>query len=92
MRRREYHWHIVLYRAREGNGDDGAGHGSDHEGDRNGNHLGNGAGMTYYANHSQALPNSRGSVFFFRDYAVFAEAQAWCAATLPRTYFKPRQV
>jgi hypothetical protein len=47
--------------------------------------------MSYYANHSRALPNSRGSAFFFRDYRVFAEAQAWCAATLPRTYFKPRQ-
>jgi hypothetical protein len=48
--------------------------------------------MSYYANHPRALPDSSGSVFFFRDYRVFAEAQAWCAATLPRTYFKPQVV
>jgi hypothetical protein len=83
MRSREYHWHVVLYRTREAGEDDAT--------DRNGNHMQDGAGMSYYANHSRALPNSRGSVFFFRDYRVFAEAQSWCAATLPRTYFKPRQ-
>jgi len=98
MRSREYYWHIVLLRTREGGADEGVDHGSDRNGngdmdytDRNGNHTGDGAGMSYYANHSRVLPNSRGSVFFFRDYRVFAEAQAWCAATLPRTYFKPRQ-
>jgi hypothetical protein len=102
MRSREYFWHIVLYRIREANADpgpeDGVDRNGDHDGDpcldRNGNrrpnHLGDG-GMSYYANHSRALPNSRGSVFFFREYRVFAEAQSWCAATLPRTYFKPRQ-
>jgi hypothetical protein len=26
---------------------------------------------------------------FFRDYQLFAQAQAWCGAVLPRTYFKP---
>jgi hypothetical protein len=31
---------------------------------------------------------SRGRAFFFRDYRVFAEAQAWCTATMPRIYFK----
>lgn len=43
---------------------------------------------SYIANYSQELPESRGSVFFFRDYRVFAEAQGWCAAVLPRTYIK----
>jgi hypothetical protein len=102
MRSREYYWHIVLYRTREAHADpspeDGVNRNGDHDGDpsvdRNGNgranHLGDG-GMSYYANHSRALSNSRGSVFFFREYRVFAEAQSWCAATLPRTYFKPRQ-
>lgn len=98
MRSREYHWHIVLYRTHEGNagrgGDDAADHnqnnGRDHNGDRSDNHR-RVDSMSYFANHSRALPNSRGSVFFFRDYRVFAEAQAWCAATLPRTYLKPRQ-
>jgi hypothetical protein len=104
MRSREYHWHLVLYRTQEGAEDDGVGRNGDHIGkpgfdhngnsdtDHPGNHMGDGAGMSYYANHSRALPNSRGSAFFFRDYRVFAEAQSWCAATLPCTYFKPRQV
>ena len=99
MRSREYHWHIAVYRAHEAGAGRGADDGVNHNGDRNGNgdidhpgnQLGDGGGMSYYANHSRALPNSRGSVFFFRDYRVFAEAQAWCTATLPRTYFKPRQ-
>jgi hypothetical protein len=46
---------------------------------------------SYFANYPRAIPDAEGSVFFFRDYRVFAEAQAWCAATLPRTYFKPPQ-
>lgn len=44
---------------------------------------------SYYSNHGRSLPNSRGHIFFFREYAVFSEAQAWCAAVLPRTYFRP---
>lgn len=94
MRSREYYWHVVLYRIPEGNSDHDIDHDTNHNGDRTGFHtdqMGDISGMSYYANHSRALPNSRGSVFFFRDYAVFAEAQAWCAAALPRTYFKPRQ-
>lgn len=91
MRSREYYWHIVLYRIPDGNADHGADQNGDHDMDHNRDQSRNRGGMGYYANHSRALPNSRGSVFFFRDYAVFAEAQAWCAATLPRTYFKPRQ-
>lgn len=62
MRRREYHWHLTVYR------------------------LGEQAG--YIANYSRMLPESRGSVFFFREYRVFAEAQGWCSAVLPRTYVK----
>jgi hypothetical protein len=43
----------------------------------------------YYCNYSRSLPNTCGHVFFFRQYDVFAQAQAWCSAVLPRTYFKP---
>jgi hypothetical protein len=67
MRRREYHWHVAVYRAPSRDG------------------------ASYFANYPRAIPDAEGSVFFFRDYRVFAEAQAWCAATLPRTYFKPPQ-
>src|SRR5271168_4076591 len=48
--------------------------------------------VRFYSNHRWSVPESRGEVFFFRDYAVFAQAQAWCAAMLPRTYFKPAQM
>jgi hypothetical protein len=91
MRSREYHWHIVVYRAHEVDAGNGTDDGIDRNGAQNGIQTGNGAGLSYYANHSRVLPNSRGSVFFFREYAVFAEALSWCAATLPRTYFKPRR-
>jgi FkbM family methyltransferase len=64
MRRRDYFWHIVLYRI----------WGQNQSG--------------FYCNHDKSLPNSWGNVLFFRDYPVFAQAQAWCSATLPRTYFK----
>ena len=43
----------------------------------------------FYANHARSVPNSWGNIFFFRDYDLFARAQEWCAAVLPRTYFKP---
>jgi hypothetical protein len=43
---------------------------------------------SYFANRTEMPSDASGSVFFFRDYKVFAEAQAWCAAILPRTYFK----
>jgi hypothetical protein len=43
----------------------------------------------YYSNYAGAPPNSSGNIFFFRDYNTFAQAQAWCSAVLPRTYFKP---
>jgi FkbM family methyltransferase len=42
----------------------------------------------YYCDHPRAVPHSWGNVFFFRDYDTFAQAQKWCSAVLPRTYFK----
>ena len=42
----------------------------------------------FYCNHDQSIPKTWGNVVFFRDYPVFAQARAWCSATLPRTYFK----
>jgi len=67
MRRREYHWHLGLYRSPSRDG------------------------ASYFANYPGGVRDAKGSVFFFRDFRVFSEAQAWCAATLPRTYFKPLQ-
>ncbi len=43
----------------------------------------------FYSNYSRPVPNSWGNVFFFRDYRIFSEAQNWCSAVLPQTYFKP---
>ena len=43
----------------------------------------------YYCGHSRTVPHSWGNVFFFRDYETFAQAQKWCSAVLPRTYFQP---
>jgi FkbM family methyltransferase len=45
----------------------------------------------FYCNHDKSIPNSWGNIVFFRDYAIFAQAQAWCSAALPRTYFKAAQ-
>jgi FkbM family methyltransferase len=45
--------------------------------------------MGFYCNHDRSLPNSWGNIFFFRDYDLFARAQTWCEAVLPRIYFKP---
>jgi hypothetical protein len=73
MRSRQYHWHLVLYRIRNGSAD----------------HDTNPTSASYFANRDAVPSDAHGSVFFFRDYKVFAEAQAWCAAILPRTYFKP---
>ncbi len=42
----------------------------------------------FYANHPRAVPNSWGNICFFGDFDLFLRAQAWCAAVLPRTYFK----
>ncbi len=43
----------------------------------------------YYCNYGWSVPNSYGNSFFFRDYSLFTEAQEWCSAVLPKTYFKP---
>lgn len=45
--------------------------------------------IAYYCNHGRSVPESWGNIFFFREYETFAHAQTWCAAVLPRTYFKP---
>ena len=45
--------------------------------------------VSFFANRDESVPKSWGNVFFFRDRNVFAQAQEWCAAVLPRTYFKP---
>ena len=42
----------------------------------------------YYCNHERAVPGTWGNVIFFRDYGIFSQAQSWCSAVLPRTYFK----
>lgn len=42
----------------------------------------------FYCNHGRAAPNSWGNVVFFRDREIFAQAQQWCSAVLPRTYFR----
>ena len=64
MRRRNYFWHIVLYRIW---GQNQAG---------------------FYCNHDKSIPKAWGNIVFFRDYPIFAQAQSWCSAVLPRTYFK----
>jgi hypothetical protein len=46
----------------------------------------------FFCNHDRAVPNSWGNIVFFRDREIFNEAQKWCAAVLPRTYFKPTPV
>ncbi len=47
---------------------------------RNGTETGLGhAVASDSANRAETPADANGSVFFFRDYKVFAEAQAWCA-------------
>lgn len=46
---------------------------------------------SFYSNYMKSVERSWGNVFFFQDYALFAEAQRWCSAVLPPTYFKPVQ-
>jgi hypothetical protein len=74
MRKREYYWHLMLYRTQNGSPVSPLT-----------------TGTSYLTNHAHSMPDARGRVLFFRDYNVFAEAQAWCAAVLPRTYVKPPQ-
>jgi FkbM family methyltransferase len=42
----------------------------------------------YFCNHDRAVPHSWGNIFFFQERGTFAQAQQWCSAVLPRTYFK----
>ncbi len=42
----------------------------------------------FFCNHDRSVPNSWGNILFFQDREVFAQAQNWCSAVLPRTYFK----
>src|ERR1019366_2074488 len=42
----------------------------------------------FFCNHDWPVPGSSGNVFFFREHDTFQQAQRWCAAVLPRTYFK----
>jgi FkbM family methyltransferase len=46
----------------------------------------------FFCNHDRPVPGSWGNIFFFRDRDTFQQAQQWCAAVLPRTYFKPAPV
>lgn len=43
----------------------------------------------YYVNYTYTVDHVQGRVFFFRDPVIFAQAEAWCAAVLNRTYFQP---
>ncbi len=43
--------------------------------------------IAYYANYSRSITNSWGNAVFFNDYSLFAQAQMWCSAALPRTCF-----
>jgi FkbM family methyltransferase len=43
----------------------------------------------FFCNHDRPVPNSWGNIVFFRESDTFAQAQQWCSAVLPRTYFKP---
>lgn len=43
----------------------------------------------FFCNHCRSVPMSWGNVVFFRNREIFEQAQHWCAAVLPRTYFKP---
>jgi FkbM family methyltransferase len=42
----------------------------------------------FYGNHHRSVPESWGNVFFFRDFGLFSQGQAWCSAVLPGTYFR----
>ena len=43
--------------------------------------------VRFYANSTSTVDRSWGNVFFFRDRALFAEAEQWCARTLEKTDF-----
>jgi FkbM family methyltransferase len=46
----------------------------------------------FYCNHGRSVPNSWGNIVFFQNFDLFAQAQTWCSAVLPRTFFKPAPV
>jgi FkbM family methyltransferase len=45
--------------------------------------------IAFFCNHERPVPNSWGNIFFFQERETFLQAQQWCAAVLPRTYFRP---
>jgi FkbM family methyltransferase len=42
----------------------------------------------FFCNQDHSVPESWGNVLFFQERDLFAQAQQWCSAVLPRTYFK----
>jgi FkbM family methyltransferase len=42
----------------------------------------------FFCNQDHSVPGSWGNVLFFREREIFVQAQQWCSAVLPRTYFK----
>src|SRR5260370_29633626 len=44
--------------------------------------------IAFFCNHERPVPNSWGNIFFFQERETFLQAQQWCAAVLPRTYFR----
>ncbi len=41
----------------------------------------------FYSNVTKSVERSWGNAFFFQDHALFQEAEHWCAAVMPRTFF-----
>jgi FkbM family methyltransferase len=42
----------------------------------------------FFCNHDRPVPESWGNILFFQEREIFSQAQQWCSAVLPRTYFK----
>jgi FkbM family methyltransferase len=42
----------------------------------------------FFCNYARSIPGSWGNIVFFQDHEIFTQAQQWCSAVLPRTYFK----
>jgi FkbM family methyltransferase len=42
----------------------------------------------FYCNHDRSVAHSWGNIVFFQNFDLFWQAQRWCAATLPHTFFK----
>jgi hypothetical protein len=45
--------------------------------------------IAFFCNHDWPVPQSWGNIFFFQERDTFLQAQQWCSAVLPRTFFKP---